>query len=59
MQSMISPEETILQQQFIQDQSRQFEFTGDTYQIFIVRFDPNNYTIDDENNPGLAHLKPY
>jgi DNA replication protein DnaC len=49
VQFMISPEETTLKQQkFIQDKSREFQFTGDTHQIFIVRFDPNNYTIDDD-----------
>ncbi|MBD2664924.1 putative signal transduction protein with Nacht domain [Richelia sinica FACHB-800] len=47
---MISPELTTLQQQFLQEISREFEFTGDTYKVFIVRFDPNNYAIDDEDS---------
>jgi HEAT repeat protein len=46
---MISLEETTLQQQFLQDKSREFEFTGDTHEVFMARFDPNNYTIDDNN----------
>ncbi|MEA5576416.1 HEAT repeat domain-containing protein [Anabaena sp. UHCC 0451] len=46
---MTSPKETTLQQQFLQDKSRKFEFTGDTYQVFLVRFDPNNYAIDDDD----------
>ncbi|MBD2295067.1 HEAT repeat domain-containing protein [Anabaena sphaerica FACHB-251] len=45
---MTFPEETTLQQEFLQEISRKFEFTGDTYQVFIVRFDPNNDTIDDD-----------
>lgn len=48
MQFMISPELTTLQQKFLQEISREFQFTGDTHQIFIVRFDPNYYDIDDE-----------
>jgi hypothetical protein len=46
---MISLEETTLQQQFLQDKSREFEFTGDTHEVFMARFDPNNYAIDDNN----------
>ncbi|QEI43737.1 hypothetical protein BMF77_04358 [Dolichospermum sp. UHCC 0315A] len=45
---MTYPEETTLQQKFLQDKSREFQFTGDTHQIFIVRFDPNNSAIDDD-----------
>ncbi|WP_413171803.1 HEAT repeat domain-containing protein [Anabaena azotica] len=45
---MTSPEITTIQQQFLREISRKFKFTGDTYQIFIVRFDPNNYTIDED-----------
>ena len=45
---MTYPEETILQQKFLQDKSREWKFTGDTHQIFIVRFDPNNSAIDDD-----------
>ena len=45
---MTYPEETTLQQKFLQDKSREWKFTGDTHQIFIVRFDPNNSAIDDD-----------
>ncbi|MEA5553964.1 HEAT repeat domain-containing protein, partial [Anabaena cylindrica UHCC 0172] len=61
---MTSPEETTLQQQFLQYKSRKFEFTGDTYQVFLVRFDPNNYAIDDDillkkinSNKEVGHEK--